>query len=228
MATSINGTLPSSLTDYVTAAADQPKKTGSASMGKDDFLKLLFTQLKNQDPQNPLDDREMAAQLAQFSSLEQMTNLNTSFADLKTSMENQGKFAYLSAVGKTARVEGDAMVPDSTGQQNGVFKIDGDAANVNIVVSSSSGSVVRTLPLGPATAGEYNFAWDGKLAGGGTAPSDQYYFTVQATDAQGKDMASTRYVEGTISGISLNENPPKAYIGNYGVSFDKIQLVKGG
>jgi flagellar basal-body rod modification protein FlgD len=222
-------TASSAISNFANYVDNTPKKvTGSSSMGKDDFLKLLFTQLKNQDPQNPLDDREMAAQLAQFSSLEQMQNLNTSFSDLKNTMETQGKYSYLAAVGKTARVEGDAMVPDSTGKQNGVFKLDGDAANVNVVISSSSGSIVRTLPLGAATAGEYQFQWDGNLASGGKAPADLYSFSVQAVDAKGKDIASTSYVEGTISGISLNENPPKAYIGDYGVSFDKIQLVKGG
>ena len=156
--------LPSTITDYV--SSDPVKKTGGSSMGKDDFLKLLFTQLKNQDPQNPLDDREMAAQLAQFSSLEQMQNLNTSFGALKATMENQGKYNYLSAVGKTARAEGDAMIVDSTGKQNGVFKIDANAANVNVVITSSDGTVVRTLPLGASTAGEYNFQWDGTLTSG--------------------------------------------------------------
>lgn len=222
-------TVSSATSNFMNYVDNTPKKTtGSSSMGKDDFLKLLFTQLKNQDPQNPLDDREMAAQLAQFSSLEQMQNLNTSFGELKATMENQGKYSYLAAVGKTARVEGDAMVVDSTGVQNGVFKIDADAANVNVVIAASNGSIVRTLPLGAATAGEYQFQWDGKLATGGAAPADQYYFSVQATDSKGKDIVSTGYVEGKITGVSLNDNPPKAYIGDYGVTFDKIQLVGGG
>ncbi len=222
----VTGVLPSTITDYVSNAP--VKKTGQSSLGKDDFMKLLFAQMKNQDPQNPMDDREMAAQLAQFSSLEQMTNVNTNLADLKTTMESQGKFAYLGAVGKTARVEGDAMVTNSTGKQQGIFKVDTDAANVNVTITSSTGTVVRTLPLGAAVAGEYTFQWDGNLASGSAAPADQYHFAIQATDAQGKDMASTSYVEGTITGVSLNDNPPKAYIGGYGVAFDKIQQVKGG
>jgi flagellar basal-body rod modification protein FlgD len=222
----VTGTLPTSVTNYV--SNEVTKKTGQSSLGKDDFLKLLFAQMKNQDPQNPMDDREMAAQLAQFSSLEQMQNLNSSFADLKSTMETQGKYSYLAAVGKTARAEGDALVADSTGAQNGVFKIDANAANVNVVIKSSDGTTIRTLPLGAASAGEYAFQWDGKLASGSKAPADVYHFTVQAVDTTGKEVASTPYVEGTISGISLNENPPKAYIGDYSVAFDKIQLVKGG
>jgi flagellar basal-body rod modification protein FlgD len=224
--TTVSSTTPNFM-NYVDSTTPT-KTTGTSSMGKDDFLKLLFTQLKNQDPQNPLDDREMAAQLAQFSSLEQMQNLNTNFTDLKTTMENQGKYSYLAAVGKTARVEGDALIVDANGAQNGVFKTDANAANINVLISSSDGTIVRTLPLGEAAAGEYAFQWDGKLANGSKAPSDQYHFSVQAVDAAGKDVTSTSYVEGTITGISLNDTPPKAYIGDYAVAFDKIELVKGG
>lgn len=218
-------TLPSSITDYV--SADQKKKTGTSAMGKDDFLKLLFTQLKYQDPQNPVDDREFAAQLAQFSSLEQMTNLNSSFNDLKSVMESQSKFGVLAAVGKTARVEGDALVQSADGSYTGLFSIDANAAGVSVAVTDANGNPVRVLTLGAKAAGEYAFAWDGTLANGSKAPAGLYRFAVSALDEQGKDIIPTQYVEGTITGVSL-EGTPQAYIGEYGVPFDQIKLLKGG
>lgn len=218
-------TLPASVTDYV--SSEQMKKTGTSAMGKDDFLKLLFTQLKYQDPQNPVDDREFAAQLAQFSSLEQMTNLNTSFTDLKGVMESQGKFAVLAAVGKSARVEGNALVQGPDGQYTGIFATEANAAGINVAITDANGNPVRVLPLGAKAAGEYTFAWDGTLANGAKAPPGLYNFALEAIDEQGKDIATTGYVEGTITGISL-DGEPRAFIGEYGVPFDQIKLLKGG
>jgi flagellar basal-body rod modification protein FlgD len=221
MATSV---LPSTITDYIQSAADQPKKTGQSTLGKDDFLKLLFTQLQNQDPQNPMDDREMAAQLAQFSSLEQMTNLNTSFGDLKTVMEQQGKYSLLQAMGKSARAEGDGLVPDASGNLNGIYSLPSNASGVTVTVANSAGTTVRTFTAGAQTAGEHAVSWDGKLANGTAAPADHYTYAVQAVDTTGTAIPATTYTEGTITAVSLDD-PQTAYIGGNPVLFSKIKLL---
>ncbi len=217
--------MPDTLTKYITPA-NEAKKTGSTIMGKDDFLKMLFTQLKYQDPQNPVDDREFAAQLAQFSSLEQMTNMSTALSDLKTVMEQQGKFSLLQAVGKKGLVQGDALVPDAAGNRSGIIALGQSAAAVNVAVTDANGNPVRYFPLGSQAAGQILFNWDGKLADGTQAPAGDYRFTVQALDEQGKDIATTQYFEGTITGMTL-EDDPTAYIGDIPVPFSKILRVKG-
>lgn len=76
------------------------RKTGSSSLGKDDFLKLLITQLANQDPTNPMQDREFISQMAQFSSLEQMTNMNTTMQKFIDSQQQNTLIAYNQFIGK--------------------------------------------------------------------------------------------------------------------------------
>lgn len=84
------------LSDY----QNSQRKTGSSSLGKDDFLKLLITQLANQDPTNPMQDREFISQMAQFSSLEQMTNMNTTMQKFIDSQQQNTLIAYNQFIGK--------------------------------------------------------------------------------------------------------------------------------
>lgn len=79
---------------------NEQKKTGSNTLGKDDFLKLLITQLQNQDPTNPMQDREFIAQMAQFSSLEQMTNMNTTLQKMASGQEESNLISYGQFIGK--------------------------------------------------------------------------------------------------------------------------------
>lgn len=83
---------------------NQQKKTGDGALGKDDFLKILITQLQNQDPTNPMDDREFIAQMAQFSSLEQMTNMNTTLEKFIQQQTDSKMFEYSHLIGKNVRV----------------------------------------------------------------------------------------------------------------------------
>jgi flagellar basal-body rod modification protein FlgD len=80
---------------------NQTKSTGSSSLGKDDFLKILMTQLQNQDPLNPMQDQDFISQMATFSSLEQMTNLNTSMDNFVKSAEQNQFMQASSMIGKT-------------------------------------------------------------------------------------------------------------------------------
>ena len=211
---------------YIAPAADT-KKSANGAMGKDDFLKLLFTQLKYQDPQNPVDDREFAAQLAQFSSLEQMTNLNTSFAEIKTALEQQGRFNLLQAVGKTARAEGNNLVQAADGNWRGIFSLDKAAGVSTVTVYDGNNVPIRTMKTGALPSGENSFVWDGTLEGGAKAPAGRYYFGIQATGVDGTPVTPTTYVEGIVTGITLDDNPT-AYIGDVPVPFSKIKMLKGG
>ncbi|MGZ8459904.1 MAG: flagellar hook assembly protein FlgD [Candidatus Deferrimicrobiaceae bacterium] len=209
---------------YVAPATDT-KKSANGAMGKDDFLKLLFTQLKYQDPQNPVDDREFAAQLAQFSSLEQMTNLNTSFGEIKTALQQQGKFSLLQAVGKTARADGNGLVADATGTMNGIFSLDAAATSVKVTVTDAGGTPLRTINLGAKKAGENIFTWDGTLEGGMKVPAGQYRFFVEAADSAGQVVSSATSMEGIVTGVTLDDDPA-AIIGNFSIPFTKIRQLK--
>jgi flagellar basal-body rod modification protein FlgD len=120
------GTTPTTGTTPQTPTTSVLNNTPSAQLGKDDFLKMLVAQMQNQDPSNPTDDTQMAAQLAQFSSLEQMTNVATSVDKLSATMSVSQSFAlighdiaYTKSDGSTA-----SGVVDGVSLQNGAAVLD--------------------------------------------------------------------------------------------------------
>lgn len=218
--------IPEILTRYTPREQENGKTNGSV-LGKDDFLKLLLTQLQYQDPQNPLDDREFTAQLAQFSSLEQMNEIGNALGELKTLLEDQGRFSLLQGVGKTARAKGNALVPEPGGGMQGTLELPGAASSVDISVFDSTGTTLRTLHLGALPAGEHAFAWDGLKDDGGAAAPGTCYFSVDAVDAEGNPLAAETYLQGTVTGVSLGD-PPTVYIAGIPVPYSGIDLWKGG
>lgn len=217
--------VPEILTHYASKEPQNGTASGSV-LGKDDFLRLLLTQLQHQDPQNPLDDREFTTQLAQFSSLEQMNEIGNALGELKTLLADQGRFSLLQGVGKTARTKGNALVPEPGGGR-GTFELPGAAASVEISLYDSSGTTLRTIPLGALSAGEHSFPWDGLRKDGVAAPPGTYFFSVDAVDAEGKPLAATTYLQGTVTGVSLGD-PPTVYIAGIPVPYSGIDLWKGG
>ena len=138
---------------------------GNDIMGQDDFLLLLVTQLSNQDPLNPMDGQEFAAQLAQFSSLEQLINLNegvghnAQLSSLLAQGVNSGVAAGL--IGQEIEANGNGI--EFNGSDVPLFyELGDDAANVTIEIKDELGAVVRTIELTDVTEGEHELVWDGK------------------------------------------------------------------
>ncbi len=162
----------------------QPKQTGSLqSLGKDDFLQLLVTKLENQDPMNPATDEQFIADLAQFSSLEQMNNI----AD---GIDKSNQFNYLSSqslnnvmasglIGKEVKSEYKGIYVSGSDSASINFTLDSPAQQVDFTVSDSSGNVVAHLTDKDLSVGVNSFKWDGKDDQGNTVPDG--YYTVDAT-----------------------------------------------
>lgn len=185
-------------------ATGNTSKTKSAddTMGKDAFLKLLVTQLQNQDPLNPTDNTEFVAQLAQFSSLEGIQNLNNSFGSMKGGIDALSQFGSTSLIGKNAKVETASFRYDGQPRTLGL-SVGTQAANAAVVVRDPSGRAVDQIDIGPVKAGYREVQWDGTTAAGLPAAPGLYTFTVEAKDAYGKDILSTQFVKGPVTGVSL-------------------------
>jgi flagellar basal-body rod modification protein FlgD len=128
MANTINSSLL--LSNYQTSQ----RKTGSDSLGKDDFLKILMTQLQNQDPLNPMQDKDFIAQMATFTSLEQMTNMNKSITSLVSAQEQAQLISYSQFIGKevswhklTESKDGNSVIKQGTGKITSLKFTDGVA-----------------------------------------------------------------------------------------------------
>lgn len=200
---------------------------GNGALDKDAFFKLMLAQVKNQDPMDPLKNHEMAAQLAQFSSLEQMSNMNDT---LKVMQKGQGEgtqFQALDLMGKMvkgdssklSRSQGDAMHDLS-------FNLKGAAQEVNVSVANSSGEVVKTFTLQNLAPGAGKVQWDGKTAEGAVAPPGSYRISVDAKDSAGQRVGTETEFSGKVSGVQFTEAGPIVFIGKKSVPLKDIKHIE--
>ncbi|MBW1857635.1 MAG: flagellar hook assembly protein FlgD, partial [Deltaproteobacteria bacterium] len=140
-----------------TSSYTSPKK----ELGREDFLALLVEQLKHQDPLNPMESTEFTAQLAQFSSLEQLFGMNENLAGIREVLSNQDKENLLELIGKTVKADDNTILIKGGNALSGSYLLE-DGADVSISIYDSDGIEIRRLYPGRQDAGEYDVVWDGK------------------------------------------------------------------
>lgn len=185
------------------AASNQPDH--KTSLGQDDFLKLLLTQMQNQDPANPMEDKEYMAQMAQFSSLEQLTKLNTS---METMIGNNSQDQMVSAVGfigKEVKAEGYNVSREGDKISKVFYGLGEPVANAFINIYDNNNNLVRTVQLNSKAEGTYEFEWDGKDWAGKNAPDGVYTIAMAAEDVDGKPVMVKTEVSGEVTGV-VSEN----------------------
>ncbi|MDP2788323.1 MAG: flagellar hook assembly protein FlgD [Pseudomonadota bacterium] len=200
------------------------KTTDSAAELSDRFLTLLVTQLKNQDPMNPMDNAEMTSQLAQISTVEGVNNLNATVDGLVSQYKSNQVLQGASLVGRQVLADGDALTLSEAGAAGGVG-LETSADSVKIKVLDGNGAVVQTLDLGAQDAGLVRFVWDGKGADGQSQAEGQYTFEVEAGVA-GKSVAAATYTLGNVLSVSLNGNDMVAEVSGLGDrGLDQIRQI---
>lgn len=186
-----------------------------ATMGRDDFLKLLVEQIKNQDPLSPQDNTEFVAQLAQFSSLEQSMAMNDRLDTLTLLERGASNTQVLGMVGQQATVKGNAVTTDGNGGATSVaFTLGGKSAKTTVTISDSSGNAVRTIDVGAKNQGVVNLYWDGKNAAGNLQPKGSYKISVTATNSAGASVPVDMQTVGIIEAISYDEGYPVMHLDN--------------
>ncbi|MBC7754770.1 MAG: flagellar biosynthesis protein FlgD [Moraxellaceae bacterium] len=198
--------------------------TGNKEMDKDAFFKLMMAQLKNQDPTNPLKNHEMAAQLAQFSTLEQMSNMNTTLKEMKAGNKPIEEFQALNMIGK--KVSGDSSKLtriDVDKEHEFAFKLPSDAKTTEIKLMNAKGDVVREFKFNELKAGENKVVWNGETEDGRKAPAGNYVFQTEATGANGQKLQVKTDFEGVISGMSFSGEGPVLQIGKQTVRLKDIR-----
>ncbi len=190
--------------------ATEVSSTGSLSsalnesndiMGKEDFLTLLVTQLKNQDPLNPDEPTEFTAQLAQFSSLEQLFNLNEGMENLVTSNTNSDRLSTLQTIGKNVVYQESNF--SFNGQEVEVgYQLDDNAKKVQVSIQHN-GSIVRTLDGTDLTKGNHFLTWDGLTELGAPAEHGDYKVIIQAKALEGESIAASPLLKSEVTGVDL-------------------------
>lgn len=186
----LNGTSGSS--SSANAAADM----------RDNFLTLFVTQLKNQDPLNPMDNAQMTTQLAQINTLKGIEEMNTSLGNLLSAYNTSQALQAAGAIGSQILVEGNGLTLSSGVAQGGVT-LAAPADSVVLTIKDASGRVVQTVDLGKQDAGMVAFAWDGKNGSGVQQADGQYNFSVKATSA-GATVTGVPVQVGKVSAVVKN------------------------
>ena len=187
-----------------------PAAQGGQSMNKDSFLELMIAQLKNQDPLDPMKGTEYASQLAQFTSLEQLTNLNDSMDKsieanyfLSQSINNT---LTATLIGNDVKLASPTL--HNIGQDNVEFgyNLPVDASNVTVKIYNEHGALIKTINNENTPSGDHKLSWDFFDDNGNKVPEGAYSFKIEATDGKGKDMNVSSYGVGTIDGVKFGEN----------------------
>ncbi len=195
-----------SLSSPTTNASTKSSMAAKEIMGKEDFLTLLVAQLKNQDPLSPDDPTEFTAQLAQFSSLEQLHNLNDSMQALAIAQGNSEKLSALSLIGQNISYYGSAFTFDGQPVEVG-YNLDGTAASVTLSIQNEKGQTVSTLQAENTelAAGNHFINWDGKDQNGNPVPSGKYNLILQANAAgENSTIAAAPLIRSEVIGVDLS------------------------
>lgn len=192
------------------------KGTGKSELGKDDFLKLMLEQLKYQDPLNPMESNEYSAQLAQFSSLEQLQNMNTSLKEslnanyaLATAVNNT---MSTNLIGKEVKLRGSEIFYTGQDSHKLAYKLGADAKSAQIKIKDESGKVVRTIDLENTKAGEYRVDWDFKDNAGKQLSHGKYTVSLEAEGVSSGDIATELYQVGLVNAMRFTETGSKVVI----------------
>ncbi|MEA3545363.1 MAG: flagellar hook capping FlgD N-terminal domain-containing protein [Thermodesulfobacteriota bacterium] len=180
-----------------------PSNTSDVSMGKDDFLMLLVAQLENQDPMNPEDASEFASQLAEYSSLEQLTNIDKSLEGLTTMSTEMERMSALGLIGQDVVAQSDQFHFSGDPVQLG-YRLNAPAEEVNLYVLSATGSTLATIPAQATAAGEHFIDWDGNTDYGMSLEPGDYSLAIRAVDSDDNLVQSESLIRGRVETVDMS------------------------
>lgn len=183
--------------------------TGS-TMTQSDFLQLLTTQLTSQDPTQPMDNSQMASEMAQFAQLGSLQNIESSLTGLSSSLGTSLQTSQV--LGSASLVGRQVLVPSTSLSYSGSSVTGGvnvtNASDVVVTIKDGDGNIVNTLDLGTQQAGLATFAWDGKDSSGKAVPNGTY----SVTASNGSSSALSTYVAGSVTGVGYGGSSTGTYL----------------
>ncbi len=222
-------TVTSALTTGTTnsaATATEALKKSRSSLTQEDFINLLVTQMKNQNPLEPMDNYQMASQMAQMSTVESLNNIYKSVSQIASSQDTvANSLGTASLIGKTVEAQGNGLTLSQGTASGGTFQL-AKAGNVLVQVYNSAGQLVWSQQSEVKDATSQKVAWQGKDQLGNSLPDGNYTFKVTAVDEKGTSINVTSRVSGTVTGIFFENGTPYIQVGSNRIAVKNITAIQ--
>ncbi len=203
-------------------------KQNRTELGQGAFLKLMTTQLSNQDPLKPMDNGDFLAQIAQFGTVSGVNKLNESFNGFASSLQSSQALQASSLIGRQVLVNNDESYLPATGSMAGAVQLDSSASNVAVSVLDAAGQTIGRVDLGAQQSGLVQFNWDGITLNGQRALPGRYRVDVEATRA-GQTESLTPLISANVVSLTLGGvgQEMKVELENLGtVRFSQINQIQ--
>lgn len=206
------------------ASAGSAKGTSTAAGTQDRFLKLLVTQMKNQDPLNPMDNAQVTSQMAQLSTVTGIDKLNATLQALSDSMTSGQSLQAASMIGHGVLVPGKG-IDLAKGSGFGGVDLAQSADKIDIAIYDKAGVLVRNMQLGAQPVGMVNWQWDGRDNAGASVADGSYTFTVSAAQA-GANVDATALQFGMVNSVTQNKQGVALSVGQLdGISLSQVKKI---
>ena len=184
-------------------AQDVSKGRGKSELGQEDFLALMVAQLENQDPTKPMDNNEFLSQMAQFSMVEGIENLNGNFSSVSDSLMGTQGLQAATLLDRPAIIETDSASFDGIAPVEGVIDQTEPMAQMELQIRDGQDALVRAMSLDPSAGKQVSFEWDGRDQSGRSMDAGNYYFAV-AGSANGRVQSMPVAMANRIESVSLD------------------------
>lgn len=205
------------------AVASSKAAPSTVQAAEDRFLKLLVTQMRNQDPLNPMDNAQVTSQMAQLNTVSGINKLNESLAGLSALYQSSQALQASSMIGRYVLAEGAALELKNGAAVGGIELAD-PADKVAVTIKDSAGTVLDTVELGSQKAGVVNFGWDGTTLNGTAAADGKYQFSIKAIQGD-KDVTATPLALSTVESVTLGAQGPILNTGLGALSISQIKQI---
>jgi len=214
----------SSVTPTVNSNPTVATAQSKNALTQDDFMNLFVAQMKYQDPLQPLDNNQMATQLAQFNTVNALATMNSTLNQMMTNQASLNNLQASSLIGKKIEAKGNTLSIQQGVVSDGAYQL-AQPGNAIIQIYDSNGNLVQQMGPGYKDNSMQRIGWDGKNQQGMTLPDGTYTFKVLAADQKGQAVTATTYRLGTVDGVSFENGTASFQMGGNKVSFSDIVAI---
>lgn len=194
------------------------------ALTQEDFLKLFTTQMRYQNPLEPLDNFQMGTQLAQFNTVDSLSRMNETLTRLMAAQNSMNHVQAAGLIGKKVETEGNRLAIQQGAPGEGMYQL-ARPARVLIQILDSQGSLVRQIDAGARDTSLQTIGWNGRNQTGSAVPDGIYTFQVIAVDGQGQSVPVTTFRAGTVEGVLLEDGAVTLQVGGDKVAFSDIRSI---